>query len=261
MDETLIFELADRVVFILVEPSHPGNIGSAARALKTMGWKHLRLIAPRWPDCKSQAVLSHPDAVAYASGATDLLAQAQVLPDWSSALSDITLAIGLADRPRGFAPPQLDCAQACQQAMQEVILGPPHRVAFVFGTERIGLTSEQLERCQRLAQIDANPAYSSLNLAQAVQVVAYEARRASGLLGTIRLNQVQTTYASQDEIEQFLVHFRDACIAVEFIDPEHPKKLFERLRRLLARTRLEREEVQLLRGLCKQMILKTQQKR
>jgi tRNA/rRNA methyltransferase len=134
-------------------------------------------------------------------------------------------------------------------------------VAFVFGTERIGLTSEQLERCQRLAQIDANPAYSSLNLAQAVQVVAYEARRASGLLGTIRLNQVQTTYASQDEIEQFLVHFRDACIAVEFIDPEHPKKLFERLRRLLARTRLEREEVQLLRGLCKQMILKTQQKR
>ncbi|MFO0387926.1 MAG: RNA methyltransferase [bacterium] len=261
MDETLMSELADQVVFVLVEPSHPGNIGSAARALKTMGWKHLRLIAPRWPDCQSESVLSHPDAVAYASGATDLLAQARVLPDWSSALSDVTLAIGLADRPRGFAPPALDCAQACQEAMQEAVRGSPHRVAFVFGTERIGLTSEQLERCQRLAQIDANPAYSSLNLAQAVQVVAYEARRASGWYGTFQQDSTAPVYASQDEIEQFLVHFREACIAVQFIDPEHPKKLFERIRRLLARTRLEREEVQLLRGLCKQMILAAQQKR
>jgi tRNA/rRNA methyltransferase len=261
MDGILMSDLADRLVFVLVEPSHPGNIGAAARALKTMGWKHLRVIAPRWPGMNSEAVLSHPDAVAYASGALDILASARVKPDWSSAMSDITLAIGLADRPRGFAPPALDCAQAGLHAIEEAALGGAHRVAFVFGTERIGLTSQQLERCQYLAQIDANPAYSSLNLAQAVQVMAYEARRASGLLGTFKTAEVESIYATQEEIEQFFVHFREACIAVAFIDPEHPKKLFERVRRLLARTRLEREEVQLLRGLCKQMILAAQQKR
>lgn len=245
----MIANLTDRLCFVLVEPSHPGNIGAAARAIKTMGWRRLRVIAPRFEDA-----LSHPEALAYASGATDILSQAQVFTDWSSALRDITLVIGLADRTRGFAPPALDCATACHQAIQELAGHEACRVALVFGTERTGLTCAQVERCQRLAQIDANPEYSSLNLAQAVQVVAYEARRALNLEGTVILDKTTPTYANHAEIEQFFEHFYEACLAVGFIDPAHPKKLFERMRRLLARTRLEREEVQLLRGLCKQMI-------
>ena len=243
----------ERLVFVLIEPSHPGNIGAAARALKTMGFDQLRVVAPR-----HENALNHPEALAWASGATDVLTQAQLFPDVASALADVSLAIGLADRTRGFAPPALACAAACERAVQETQLHAEHRVALVFGTERIGLTSEQLERCQLLAQIDANPEYSSLNLAQAVQVVAYELRRALGQSGTTALEKNTAQFASQAEIEQLFVHFQQACVAVEFIDPQHPKKLFERLRRLLSRTRLEREEVQLLRGLCKQMILKSQ---
>lgn len=237
-------------VFVLVEPSHPGNIGAAARALKTMGFMQLRVVAPRHP-----GALVHAEALAFASGAADVLAGAREFPTLVEALADATLAIGLSARTREFAPPLVDVAEACALARVEAA-GEGARVAFVFGTERIGLTIEQAQRCQRLAQIDAEAEYSSLNLAQAVQIVAYELRRALGRVGTTVLDAERPAYASHDEIEQFFAHFRQACVAVEFIDPEHPKKLFERMRRLFARTRLEREEVQLLRGLCKQMMLK-----
>ncbi len=238
-------------VFVLVEPSHPGNIGSAARAIKTMGFTQLRVVAPAL-----LGALAHPDAVAFASGAVDVLEHGQVFDSLEAALADVSLAVGLSARTREFAPPLVDAAQACALARDEVAGRAGARVAFVFGTERIGLTIEQAQRCHRLAQIDAEPAYSSLNLAQAVQIVAYELRRALGRIGTTALDAEHPDYASHADIEQFFAHFREACIAVEFIDPEHPKKLFERMRRLFARTRLEREEVQLLRGLCKQMILK-----
>lgn len=239
-------------VFVLVEPSHPGNIGSAARAIKTMGFTQLRVVAPAM-----LGALAHPDAMAFASGAADVLEQAASFDTLEAALADVSLAIGLSARTREFAPPLIDVAQAGVLAHEEVAsAGAAARVAFVFGTERIGLTIEQAQRCHRLAQIDAEPAYSSLNLAQAVQIVAYELRRALGRTGTIALDAEHPDYATHAEIEQFFAHFREACVAVEFIDPDHPKKLFERMRRLFARTRLEREEVQLLRGLCKQMILK-----
>lgn len=243
-------------VFVLVEPSHPGNIGAAARAMKTMGFAELRVVAPR-----ATGALAHAEALAFASGASDVLDAAREFSTLESALADVTFAVGLSARTREFAPPLLDAAQACALACEEAARGAgrdesSHRTAFVFGTERIGLTIEQAQRCHRLAQIDAEPAYSSLNLAQAVQIVVYELRRALGRIGTIALDAESPDYASHEEIEQFFAHFREACIAVEFIDPAHPKKLFERMRRLFARTRLEREEVQLLRGLCKQMIVK-----
>lgn len=249
MTQVTMLDIAERLVFVLIEPSHPGNIGSAARAMKTMGWRHLRVVAPRFPDALRQA-----DTLAYASGATDILAHAQIFNDWPSAMADVSLTLGFADRPRGFTPPALDCAQACVLAVQEIRQHLAHRVALVFGTERTGLTSAQMERCQRLVQIDANPDYSSLNLAQAVQVAAYEVRRASAVLGTTQHETREVRYAEQREVEQFFDHFYQACVAVAFIDPDHPKKLFERMRRLLSRTRLEHEEVQLLRGLCKQMM-------
>lgn len=242
------------VSFVLMAPSHPGNIGAAARAIKTMGFRELRVVAPRFADA-----LSHPDAIAYASSAADVLQSAQVHPTLQSALADATLAIGLSARTREFAPPLLDVDAACEAAVGEMGTEPDHRVAFVFGTERIGLTIEQAQRCHRLAQIDAEPECSSLNLAQSVQVVSYELRRACArkktLASTRELDAERVMYAEHAEIEQLYAHLRQACEAVGFIDPAHPKKLFERMRRLFARTRLEREEVHLLRGLCKQMIL------
>ncbi len=237
--------------FVLVEPTHPGNVGSAARAIATMGFDDLRLVAPR-PD-----VLEQPEARALAGAAHDILATARIVASLDDALTDATLVIGLSARAREFAPPTITIEAACAEAARELAHGAPgaSRVAFVFGTERIGLTLEQAQRCQRLAQIDAEPERSSLNLSQAVQVTAYEMRRALGRIGSSVLDVEHPDYAGQDEIERLYAHLREACIAVGFIDPQHPKKLFERLRRLFARTRLEREEVQLLRGLCKQMIL------
>jgi len=219
-----------------------------------MGFTQLRVVAPAL-----LGALAHPDAMAFASGACDVLEHARSFDALEAALADVSLAIGLSARTREFAPPLIDVAQAGVLAREEVAsAGAAAQVAFVFGTERIGLTIEQAQRCHRLAQIDAEPAYSSLNLAQAVQIVAYELRRALGRTGTTVLDAEHPEYATHAEIEQFFAHFREACVAVEFIDPDHPKKLFERMRRLFARTRLEREEVQLLRGLCKQMILKGQ---
>lgn len=240
-----------RLAFVLIEPSHPGNIGSAARAIATMGFGDLRVVSPRFADA-----IDHPEARAYASGGGDVLAATRVFDRFEAAVADATLVIGLSARTRDFAPPIVDVAEATQLAVRELSAHSAHQVAFAFGTERIGLTIEQAQRCHRLAQIDAEPGCSSLNLAQAVQITAYEMRRALGTVGTRVLDAEQPAYASHDDIERLLVHLREACEAVEFIDPAHPKKLFERLRRLFARARLETEEVQMLRGLCKQMILK-----
>lgn len=242
---------AARIAYVLIEPSHPGNIGSAARAIATMGFGTLRVVSPRFADS-----IDHPEARAYASGGREVLAATQVFSSFEASIADATLVIGLSARTRDFAPPIVDVSEATHHAVAELNGPGTHRVAFVFGTERIGLTIEQAQRCHRLAQIDAEPGCSSLNLAQAVQITAYEMRRALGSIGTRALDIEQPTYATHEEIERLLVHLREACEAVEFIDPAHPKKLFERLRRLFARARLETEEVQMLRGLCKQMILK-----
>ncbi|WP_085318359.1 RNA methyltransferase [Derxia lacustris] len=243
-----------RACFVLVHPSHPGNVGSAARAMKTMGFGLdagvLRVVAPRFDGPLIQA-----ESIAFASSAGDVLAAAHVFDDFDAAVADCSLVYGLSARTRDFAPPQLDVRDACIEAVTEAA-APGGRVAFVFGTERTGLSKEQMQRCDRFTQIDADPEYSSLNVAQALQIVAYELRRAFGMVGTRALDVERPDYASHEEVERFMDHLYEACVAVEFIQPAHPKKLFERLRRLFARTRLEREEVQLLRGLCKQMIQK-----
>jgi len=244
-----------RACFVLIHPSHPGNVGSAARAMKTMGFGldagGLRVVAPRFG-----GGLVQQESLAFASSADDVLAAATVFDDFDAAVADCSLVYGLSARTREFAPPQLDVRDACIEAVTEA--GAPNaRVAFVFGTERTGLSSAQMQRCDRFTQIDADAMYSSLNVAQAVQIVAYELRRAFGMVGTRGLDIERPDYASHEEVERFLDHLQQACVAVDFIQPEHPKKLFERLRRLFARTRLEREEVQMLRGLCKQMILKS----
>ncbi len=238
--------------FVLVEPSHPGNVGAAARALKTMGFSRLVLVAPRVPH-----VQSDPEAVAMASGADDVLASAHVVSTLGEALSGVHWSIALTARTREYGPPRLAPRAAAAHACTHVESGD---IALVFGNERTGLANEHVEQCSALAHIPANPAYSSLNLAQAVQVLAYELRVAFLEQTSEPAQQPAAdtgTLAQSDEIERMYLHLENALIALDFLDPRNPKKLMPRLRRLFARTGLEREEVNILRGIAKHILLKS----
>jgi tRNA/rRNA methyltransferase len=241
-------------LFVLVEPSHPGNVGAAARALKTMGFSRLVLVAPRVPQ-----VQTDPEAIAMASGAEDVLASARIVPTIGDALAGVTWSVALTARMREYGPPQLAPREAANEAQAHVRSGD---IAFVFGNERTGLSNEHVERCSALAHIPANPAYSSLNLAQAVQVLADELRMAylaggGGAAGSTPQDETASGRAPNDDIERMYVHLENALIALDFLDPANPKKLMSRLRRLFARAGLEREEVNIVRGIAKHILLKT----
>ena len=250
--------------FVLIEPSHPGNVGAAARAIKTMGFSRLILVRPRWPD-----VLQDPEAIAMASGADDVLAAAQCLQTLDEALAGVHWSIALSARSREYGPPVLTPRIAAETAAQ--MLAQPRTsaadtcIALVFGNERTGLANHDVERCSAIAHIPANPAYSSLNLAQAIQVLAYELRVAytaalsspsSRLAATAPSAASDETRASSDEIEGMFQHLEKALTALDFFDPDNPKKLQSRLRRLFARAGLEHEEVNILRGIAKHILLK-----
>src|SRR5690606_2409263 len=160
-----------RVQFIMVHPSHPGNVGAVARAIKTMGFHDLCLVAPRFPD-----VLDLPEAQSLASGATDVLASVQIYPTLAQALEPVTLAFALTARPRDLGPPACDIRAAAEITCEH--LRHPGLVAIVLGTERSGLTNDDIALCQRICHIPANPEYSSLNVAQALQLAAWEMRYA-----------------------------------------------------------------------------------
>jgi tRNA/rRNA methyltransferase len=247
--------------FVLVEPSHPGNVGAAARALKTMGFSRLVLVAPRVPH-----VQSDPEAIAMASGADDVLAGAHVVPTLADALNGVQWSVALTARLREYGPPQYAPRAAAAHAREHAVHGD---IALVFGNERTGLSNEDVERCSVLAHIPANPAYSSLNLAQAVQVLAYELRTAylgadvTGAAGSAggagaaaNADSSAGALAPSDDIERMYVHLENALIALDFLDPANPKKLMSRLRRLFARSGLEREEVNIVRGIAKHILLK-----
>ncbi|MGN6084501.1 RNA methyltransferase [Trinickia sp.] len=237
-------------LFVLVEPSHPGNVGAAARALKTMGFSRLVLVAPRLAH-----VQADPEAIAMASGAEDVLASARIVPTIADALAGVTWSVALTARMREYGPPQLAPREAAEQARVHATGGD---IAFVFGNERTGLSNEHVERCSALAHIPANPAYSSLNLAQAVQVLAYELRLAYlGETVDVPSGEGLGPRAPSEEIERMFVPLENALIALEFLDPSNPKKLMSRLRRLFARAGLEREEVNIVRGIAKHILLKT----
>jgi tRNA/rRNA methyltransferase len=250
--------------FVLVEPSHPGNVGAAARALKTMGFSRLVLVSPRLPN-----VQNDPEAIAMASGADDVLASVHVVPTLADALAGVHWSIALTARLREYGPPQRTPRAAAAIAHEQAAHG---EIALVFGNERTGLSNEDVERCSALAHIPANPAYSSLNLAQAVQVLAYELRTAYLAVdetagGAPAVNPAgagqaepagsRTQMAASDEIESMFTHLESALVALEFLDPANPKKLMSRLRRLFARSGLEREEVNIVRGIAKHILLKT----
>jgi len=245
--------MLSRVSFVMVEPSHPGNVGSAARAIKTMGFARLVLVNPRIPDTPA-----HPDAVALASGAIDVLASARVCGTLEEALAPVTMAFAMTARHRDLGPPACDMRQAAE-LVREYLAGSPDgqgevQAAVVLGTERSGLTNEQVGMCHRICHIPANPEYSSLNVAQALQLAAYELRYA--LLGAEALAVAgpRAEPASGEAVEALLAHWEQALIAVGYLDPRHPKKLMPRMRHLFARSGLSREETDLLRGVCTAMI-------
>jgi len=256
--------------FVLVEPSHPGNVGAAARALKTMGFSRLVLVSPRVPN-----VQNDPEAIAMASGADDVLASVHIVPTLAEALAGVHWSIALTARLREYGPPQWTPRAAAAIAHEEAVHG---EIALVFGNERTGLSNEDVERCSALAHIPANPAYSSLNLAQAVQVLAYELRTAylgtdvgvgdaaggapvpsHAGAGTAQREPAgaRAQMAASDEIESMFMHLESALVALEFLDPANPKKLMSRLRQLFARSGLEREEVNIVRGIARHILLKT----
>lgn len=221
---------------VLSHTTHPGNIGAAARAMKTMGLTDLRLVAPRhFPD---------PQADAMASGALDLLQRATVCATLDEALQGAVLAVGLSARRRDLVPRLTAPREAAAELMAEA---RRHPVALVFGTEKNGLSIQEVNRCQRLVHIPANPEYSSLNLAAAVQVMAYELRMAVAELAQVQEQQFEA--ATLEEIEQFYAHLERTLVAIGFLDRERPKRLMQRMRRLFSRTRLEKEEVNILRGI------------
>ncbi len=244
----------DRVRVVLVRPSHSGNIGAAARAMKTMGFSRLVLVAPKaLPDATAEAM---------ASGATDVLAAAQTVGSLSEALSGVTLALALTSRRRDLATAPLWARAGTTELARAVCA--EQAVALVFGNETTGLTNEELAFCNRWAMIPANPHYASLNLAAAVQVMCYELRLAIGA-ATGAVTPAPSFApaggpATLDEVEGLLAQLERMAVESGFLDPENPGRLMLRLRRLFARAGLEKEEINLLRGLLASFVEPTRQR-
>jgi len=244
-----------KLKIVLVATSHPGNIGAAARAMKTMGLTNLCLVEPR--------MFPHTDATAMAAGADDILDSASVCSSLDDALVGCHLVFGASARGRYLSWPEVNPRQAAQN-----IVGRPvdEEVALVFGRERTGLTNEELERCHSLIRIPANPDYASLNLAAAVQVVAYELRMAdleskanqsdtveqsAAPLIERRVNRklAATAAAPAEQMAQFYQHLEQVVIELGFLDPKKPRQLMRRLRRLYQRAQPDQNEINILRGI------------
>ena len=230
--------MLDRVRVVLSHPSHPGNIGAAARAMKTMGLSRLVLVNPKsFPDAQADAM---------AAGATDLLVQAEVLSSVSAALSGTVLAVAMTARRRELATPPLWARDAAAELVAMAATGD---VALVFGNETSGLSNDELGMCRRWAMIPVSADFSSLNLAAAVQVMCYELRLAAVAPGLPPAITGAGLLASHDEVEGLIGHIERAAVASEFLDPASPKRLIPRMRRMFSRAGVEKEEVAILRGL------------
>lgn len=232
--------LLNNVRIVLSHTSHPGNIGSAARAMKTMGLADLRLVNPkRFPD---------PAAHAMSCGALDVLDNARVCASLDEALNGCVFTVGCTARRRGLSHPMLSARDVAPVLLKHAARQP---VALMFGTEMSGLTNAELDRCQLLTHIPSNPDYSSLNLASAVQVLAYELRCA---LPELPMPPADTPELAQHEdVELFYHELERTLIATGFLNPAAPRRLMTRLRRLYARALLEKEELNFLMGILKAM--------
>jgi tRNA/rRNA methyltransferase len=236
----------DSTRFVLVRPSHAGNVGAAARALKVMGFSELVLVAPRQPGLHRL-----DEAVALASGATDVLDAVREVPTLAEALHGVTHACATAMTPRDFGPPTVAPREHLAALVAQQLAGL--RVGFVFGRERHGLANDDVWRCHVCLSIPANPAYGSLNLAQAVQLVAYEWRQALGGYAVVPARPALRRSAVADvaAVQATLAHWQGALVRIGFLDPAAPKKLLPRLNQLLNRAQPTADELHLLRGIAR----------
>jgi len=226
---------------VLCETAHPGNIGAAARALKTMGLARLVLVAPRrFPD---------PQADWLAVDAVDVLREARICGTLEEALEGSVFTVACSARVREIATPMVPAREA---AARVVRVAATQEAALVFGNEAYGLSGDQVDKCQLLATIPANPRYSSLNVAAAVQVLAYELRVAAH--GEDARREPAQPLASFEELELFYEHLERTLLDTGFLNPGYNKKLMPRLRRLFGRSQLEKEEISILRGMLKTLV-------
>ncbi len=230
----------DPTRFILIGTSHPGNVGAAARAIKVMGFSELWLVAPRDPQAPAR-----DEAVAMASGATDVLAATRVVATLAEALEDVSYLCATAMTPRDFGPPTF-----APRALFTTLAPSPHRVAFLFGSERFGLGNDDVYRCHACLSIPTRADYGSLNLAQAVQLIAYDWREALGGFD-VEPRTTDAALADAASVQGLLEHWQRTLVEIGFLDPAAPKKLMPRLNQLLDRAELRREEVDILRGIAR----------
>lgn len=226
-----------KIDFVLLNTTHAGNIGATARAMKTMGLQNLVLVNPQ--DYPSAT------ATARASGADDVLHAAPVYKEFSSAIQDCQMVFGLSARLRKVNWPQLDARQAAQWVMEQ---GQGKNIAFVFGQERTGLSNEEMDRCHYLVNIPSEPSFSSLNIASAAQIMAYELRMAQR--NNTMTEADNTDLASASELEGLYEHLAITLKEIRFIEKDQPK-LMRRLRRLFNRSMLNSTEINLLRGILR----------
>ena len=232
-----------RTRFILIQTSHAGNVGAAARAMKTMGFGDLVLVAPRWPN-----VLRREETIQRASGALDVLANARIVDTLDEALDGVTHLCATAMVSRDFGPP----TRTPRAHLEPLARGDDQHVAFLFGSERFGMRNEDVYRCNVALSIPADPAFASLNLGAAIQLIAYEWRLALGGF-PVTESVAPTQAADAQAVAGMLAHWERSLVQIGFLDPEAPKKLMPRLQQLFNRAQPTPEEIHILRGIAKAM--------
>ena len=245
--------------FILINTSSAGNVGAVARAMKTMGFDDLVLVAPRWPN-----VLRREETIQRASGATDVLKNARIVDTLDDALDGMTHLCATAMTPRDFGPPtttprahfdmllKSELAAQSEQGL-EAKKACNFGVAFLFGSERFGMRNEDVYRCHVCLSIPSNPQFGSLNLGAAAQVIAYDWRCALGAY-PVQAATEPAVLADAAQVAGMLAHLEQALVAIDFLDPQAPKKLMPRLNQLFNRAQLTQEEIHILRGMAKMML-------
>ena len=244
--------------FVLINTSHAGNVGATARAMKVMDFDDLVLVAPRWAN-----VLRREETIQRASGALDVLAKARIVETLDEALDGMTHLCATAMTPRDFGPPTL-APRACFEALANPtplgpwaaahsMASPGASMAFLFGSERFGMRNEDVYRCHVALSIPTNPGFGSLNLAAAVQLIAYEWRQALGGFAAPVPPPAEAALADAPQVAGMLAHWEQALVDIGFLDPEAPKKLMPRLNQLFNRAAVTPEEIHILRGVAKAM--------
>lgn len=231
--------MLERVKVVLVGTTHSGNIGSAARAMKVMGLSQMVLVDPQ---CQVDA-----QAIALAAGASEIALNAQIYPTLEAAVADCGLVVGTSARSRTLEWPMLEPRECGEKLISEA---NQHSVAMVFGRERTGLTNDELQLCHYHVCVPANPEYSSLNLAMAVQLLSYEVRMAYlALQQSSQSSTLQEEYPRHQELERFYAHLEQVIMQTEFISAQQPGQVMNKLRRMFTRARPEAQEINILRGI------------